>query len=329
MVHGEIPPFTPRPPWLGGDLQTLRNRLLPWLLPDLAAWPGQRLRLPLDDGTDDLLLASYHPPATAVGRPLVVLIHGLAGCEDSAYMLNAAAHWLDRGHPVLRLNLRGAGPSRRCCRDLYHAGRSADLRAVLAGLEPGLLAHGLLLVGFSLGANMMLKYLGEEGTGAPVLAAASVSAPIDLQEASQRMLAFRNRPYTRWLLAALKRETLAGDGLEEAERGAVMRARSVYEYDQVFVAPRHGFADAEAYYAACGARNYLSAIRVPTLLIHAPNDPWIPLSPYRAVDWSSNRCLEPRLEARGGHVGFHGRGSKVAWHDRCIARFFEPFSGER
>src|SRR5512143_341355 len=172
-----LPAFTARPPWLGPDLQTLRNTLRP-PRPQMAQFAGERLELALADGSGDRLAAVLQQPLERRG-PLAVLIHGLSGDEDSPYMLVSAAALLERGHPVLRLNLRGAGASRPLCRLQYHAGRTADLRDALAALDPALTADGLLAVGFSLGGNLLLKFLAEHAADLPVRAAAAVSAPID------------------------------------------------------------------------------------------------------------------------------------------------------
>lgn len=322
-----FPSFRPRFPWIGGDLQTSRNWLCRHLWPDLSGWPEERLNLPLTDGSGDVMLATLNRPEAETGRPLVVLIHGLTGCADSAYMLYAAALWLGLGHPVLRLNLRGAGPSATTCRARYHAGRSDDLKMALAVLPPAVVASGILVVGYSLGGNLLLKYLGERGAAALVRAAAVVSAPIDLSGTAAYMLRPRNRIYSRWFTRALRDDALAHGDLDPRERAAVLAARSVRAFDEALVAPRNGFRDAEDYYAKCSAQRFLSAVRVPTLVIHAPNDPWIPIAPFHAVDWRGNAALRPLLEARGGHVGFHGRGSSIPWHDRCIVRYFAAFAG--
>src|SRR5690606_12326687 len=176
----DIPSFEPRAPWLTGDLQTLRG----WLLRRDAAlrpWPGERIVLPLGDG--DSLVGTLHRPAEDQRKLLVVLVHGLSGCETSSYIVESAANLLAGGWPVLRLNLRGAGPARALCRGYYHAGRTEDLRAALAALPAPMRASGIVLVGYSLGGNLVLKLLGE---GAPpgVVAAASISAPIDLAAAA-------------------------------------------------------------------------------------------------------------------------------------------------
>ena len=322
------PVFVPRAPWLNGDLQTVRNVACRWLgrpPPDLTGFPSERLVFVMPDG--DRLVATLNRPRQSSDQPLALLIHGLTGCEASDYVLRSAAQLLARGHPTLRLNLRGAGPSRPLCRDQYHAGRSDDLRVVIAGLESRLLAGGVVLVGFSLGANMLLKLLGEDGgaaSGGPVRAAVAVSAPIDLEATSRRMMQPRNRLYQAVLLHWMKREATApAAALTPGERRHIASARTVYAFDDVFVAPRHGFGSAATYYRLNQARRFLADIRVPTLMIHALDDPWIPAGPYLAFDWNCNRRLTVVLPRHGGHVGFHGRGSKIPWHDRCIARFLD------
>src|SRR5690606_2905252 len=123
-----LPPFHARFPWIGGDLQTLRNTLH-FIPPDLARYPAQRLRLPLRDGSGDELTALLNRPFEDQGKPVVMLIHGLTGSEASRNIIASAAYHLGRGHPVIRLNLRNAGPSLGKCRHFYHAGRSQDLRS--------------------------------------------------------------------------------------------------------------------------------------------------------------------------------------------------------
>lgn len=316
--------FRPRFPWLGGDLQTLRNFLR---RPDydLSPWPAERLELLLRDGTGDRLVASLHGAGRA-GAPLVVLLHGLTGCEDSLYVRASAHFWLRRDHPVLRLNLRGAGPSRPLCGDQYHAGRSGDLRDALlslADLRAESLAAGLYLVGYSLGANMLLRFLAEEAGAFPVRAAVSVSAPIDLKATQLRLMTPRNWVYHRYLLTRMREEALATPrALTAAERAAIVSADSVFAYDEQVIAPRNGFAGADDYYNQCSGLRFLPAIKTPTLLVLARDDPWIPAAAYDAFDWPVHPDLTPLIAAAGGHVGFHGTGRRAAWHDLAAEAFF-------
>ncbi|HSK42234.1 MAG TPA: alpha/beta fold hydrolase [Arenibaculum sp.] len=313
-------PFVPRAPWWGGDLQTLRNMLV---RPKsrLDEYRRQDMAFPMEDGTGDILSGILGlPDQRRADAPLAILVHGLTGCADSYYMHASSLMLLRRGLPVLRLNLRGAGPSRSACREFYHAGRSADLRTVLRQLPDRLTAGGVVLVGYSLGANLVLKLAGED-LGDPVRAVAGISAPIDLRAASLCMMRRRNWFYHRHLVRAMRAGALAGP-LDPAEADAVRAAATCWDFDDRFVAPRHGWRGAGDYYAANSARHFLDAIRLPTLVVHALDDPWIPGSMYRAYDWSRNPRLVPVLANGGGHVGFHGADG-TTWHDQCLSRFLD------
>ncbi len=313
--------FNPRLPWWGGDLQTIRNyaRSVDHALPSRAA---RRLMLRLKDGSGDRLVASLHLPEETRARPLVLLIHGLAGSDTSCYMILAAAYFLARGYPVLRVNQRGAGPSRRFCRQQYHAGRTEDLAGLLDRLDPKLTRHGVLPIGFSLGGNLLLKYLGETGTNGPVRRAATVSAPLDLAHSCRSLMRWRNYLYHRYILTHLKRNcTGQGAQLTEPERKTILGANSLWQLDHAFTAPRHGYAGADDFYGANSCQQFLGGIRVPTLLIHAQDDPFVPADPYLQRQWSGEPHLTPLLPKSGGHLGFHDLSG--VWHLRQIETFFE------
>ena len=217
-----LPPFRERAPWFGGDLQTLRNIIIggPPELPG-----GERLLLPMPDG--DLLAARLDRPATDTGAPLIVLTHGLAGSESSRHGIATARYLVSQGWPVLRLNLRGAAPSRATSGGRYHAGKTEDLVAALRGLPAELVSRGIVLIGNSLGGNLVLKFVGEGGHGLPVLAAVAVSTPIDLAASCARLMAPRNFVYHRYMLNEMKREALAPSAaLTAAERAAIAGARN-------------------------------------------------------------------------------------------------------
>ncbi len=321
--RSDLLPFQPRFPWWSSDLQTIANRLRS---PDgLVPHRSERLKFLLPDGTGDTLLASLDRPATPrAGSPLTILIHGLTGAEDSRYIFSMARLMLDRGSRVLRLNLRGAGPSRALCGQHYYAGRSQDFRALLTVLPRELTADGAVAVGYSLGGAMLLKYLGEEGRAAPLLAAASVSAPIDLSITCRYMMRPRNRLYHRYILDQMKVEA-TGEGavLSAVERASIMGSRSIWDYDDRFIAPRYGFADAEDYYERCRPTRFMCGIGIPTLVLASFDDPWIPGTLYREYDWAQNPSLSPVLTDHGGHVGFHGVGNRQPWSDLVVARFFD------
>lgn len=320
----DLPPFRPRFPWWGGDLQTLANFIRP-PRKDLAPHTSERLTVDLRDGTGDRLVCTLDQPSVpAEAKPLTILVHGLTGSQESSYMISMARCLLDAGERVLRLNLRGAGPSRATCGGQYYAGRSQDLRALLANLPAELKAEGVRVVGYSLGAAMLLKYLGEEGEAAPLLAAAAVCAPIDLSATCRRMLERRNYLYHRHLLGMMKVEATApGARLQGRERSAILGSCTIWEYDEDFIAPRHGFAGAEDYYERSKPVRFMADIRVPTLVLGALDDPWIPGALYSGYDWAANKALLPLLPLWGGHVGFHGSGSRLPWSAQAVAKFFE------
>ncbi|HKX07411.1 MAG TPA: alpha/beta fold hydrolase [Stellaceae bacterium] len=319
-----LPEFLERAPWVGGDLQSVRNFLRRPMI-DLEPHENQRIVLPLDERSGDRASAVLHRPrvATAGPRPAVILIHGLTGCEDSIYMRASTAHLLEAGFPVLRLNLRGAGPTRPDCRQHYHAGRTEDLRLMLAELPPDVIEYGVVAVGFSLGGNLLLKYLGETGSRTTLLAAATVSAPLDLTVTARHLGTRRNALYHWYFLKECQRETLApASAVTAEERCAVLSAESLWQFDDRFTAPRNGFGGAADYYKRNSSQNFLDEVAVPTLLIHAQDDPIVPAEPYREYDWRRNARLQLALQSKGGHVGFHDRRGGT-WHDRAIHTFFE------
>ena len=320
----DLPPFRPRFPWWGADLQTLAV-LLHSPVSDLSPHATERVCFPMADRSGDILLGMLDRPAEPHDRcPLVILIHGLTGCEDSAYILSAARHLLDCGYGVLRLNVRGAGPSRAYCGEHYHAGRTADFRRVLQQIPDDLKRNGVVAIGYSLGGAMLLKYLGEEGAFAPLKAAASICAPIDLLRTGHHLMRPRNWLYHSYILNCMKAETLAeGSRLSDEEREIVRSARTVFDYDDRFIAPRYGFRGAEDYYALCAPRQFMPEIRIPTMMLAACDDPWIPIEHYRDFKWSANPWLLPVMPETGGHVGFHGDISGRPWCNLAIEKFLE------
>jgi len=309
----KFPTFRERPPWIGCDLQTLRNFLRGGAveLPD-----GERLWLALPDG-DKLAARLDRPSVSEPSNPLVVLVHGLAGCESSHDAVATARHLVGEGWSVLRLNLRGSLPSRPTSAGRYHAGRTEDLEAALRALPPKLAERGIFLVGHSLGGNLVLKFMGEGDHDLPVQAAVAISTPLDLARTCARMMEPRNLAYHRHMLRAMKVEALAESAaLTSAERAAIASARNVYEFDDIFVAPHFGYRDAPDYYEANRSGRFLADIKMPTLVVHALDDPWIPSACYTTIEWSSLPNIETALTPNGGHLGFHGVGSATPWHDR-------------
>jgi predicted alpha/beta-fold hydrolase len=318
----DLPPFRPRFPWWGADLQTLAVLLGP-CTSDLSPHTSERVCFCMADRSGDILVGMLDRPAQSQpGKPLLVLIHGFTGSENSPYVLNAARHVLDRGYRVLRVNLRGCGASRPYCREHYHIGRTADFRRILWQLPDELTDNGVVAVGYSMGGAMLLKYLGEEGSFSPLRAAATICAPIDLMKTCQHMLRPRNWLYHSYILNDLKKEALAPGGRVSAEeRAVVCSARTVFEYDDRFISPRYGFRGADDYYELCAPLKYMPEIRVPTLVLAAGDDPWIPAEYYRDFNWMDNPWLLPLIPDGGGHLGFHCAASDRPWCDVALEKF--------
>jgi uncharacterized protein len=316
-----FPPFRARLPWLGGDLQTLHNTFMR-PLPDFSSYSSERLFLKMSDGSGDALWALVNQPTLDTGKPTVILVHGLTGCETSRNIMVSAAYHLSQGYPVVRLNLRGAGPSLGMCEGHYHAGRSADLRDAIAELPARLKSAGVFVVGVSLGGNMLLKYLSEnEGTD-DVVGAAAVCAPIDLRAAQLRIMAPRNVVYHRHLLRSMKQDAMRWEGKHVGNvHNTLPKINSVYDFDDLIVARQNGFEGAEDYYRRSSAKPLLGRICKPTLLLHPRTDPWVPAQMYLDIAWSEKWPITLVMPPDGGHVGFHDAVSQTPWHDRCISKF--------
>ena len=312
-------PFRRRWPWLTADLQTIRNDL-PGRLPGVPAESGRRIEIPLGDGSGDRLAARFHSGREAL--PAVMLVPGLTGCEASRHVLQSAAAWAAQGAPVVRLNLRGSPPGRALAKGHYHMDRAQDLAdACLAvgDLDPGIRRAGIVIVGFSLGGAIALRLAQAPCLPDLVKAVVAISAPLDLVATAERMVRPRNRLYERWLLARLKRET---EPLWRAApapvRTAVQGARHIRDFDDALTAREAGFRDAADYYVSCSPLRGMAALRIPTLLVHADDDPWVP--PPKVAE---NGLLRVVVTRGGGHVGFHGTESRMPWYVGAAAHFVE------
>lgn len=321
-ANPSYPEFVERMPWRGGDLQSLRNQYFAPRRP----LDGRETELVFatSDGSGDRLTGKLNTPACNSLGPTVLLIHGLTGCEDSTYMRETARFQLSLGRPVVRINLRGAGPSRSKARGFYFGGCTQDVQDIMDGLDPELTGRGVFAIGYSLGGNILINFLAGLKRDHPVVGAATVSAPIRPAEACERLMAVRNSLYHHFLLRRMKAESLSPHAqLSSSERQAIEAASSIFEFDDKFTAPRHGYADAEDYYTRTAGFQFVGDLPVPTLLLHARNDPWIPDRPYQELQQRTLGLARICLTRSGGHVGFHDRASRIPWHDRTINRFLE------
>lgn len=296
--------------WLPGPhLQTLWAPLLR-RPPRLAR---SRERLWLDDG--DFLDLDWHGPHQAE-TPLVAIFHGLTGSSDSHYVLGLQARLAEEGWASVAVNWRGCSGEPNRLPRAYHSGASEDVAAVVAHLLACRPLAPLFAVGYSLGGNVLLKYLGESGGDCPLKGAVAVSVPFRLDQCAERIDQGFSRVYQRHFMRGLvdyvqsKRERFRAEGLNEQlavlERlGPLDGMRTFWDFDGRITAPLHGYLDAADYYRRSSSRYFLSCIAVPTLLIQSLDDPFVdPRSIPEPDELAAGSELE--LHGRGGHVGFIG-----------------------
>ena len=296
---------------------------------------AERIVVPTEAGVGLAAHAWWH--SGDVARRLAVVVHGVGGSANSRYVIRAARALFSAGHHVVRLNLRGAGDGANDATSMYHAGLSHDLRAVVGALAELPKVCELVVVGFSLGGNVALKAAGEWGENAPskLRGVASISAPLDLAAVSKSLERLQAWPYHKWIVEGLIVQARAFAAAHPTHARFDPRAlrgiRTVYEYDERVVAPMHGFPSANEYYARASSGPYLADIRVPTLLIHAEDDPLVPMSTVRAPlarlgSTSAARSVRTRITPHGGHVGWYASldedGLVNNWPMRQVMSFF-------
>ena len=291
-----------RAPWWlpGGHLQTLYGALAP--APRIA-WRRERWDTPDGDFIDLDWAGS--------DGPLLVLFHGLEGGSSSHYARSIAARALERGWRCVVPHFRGcSGVLNRRAR-AYHSGDTEELDWILRRLRPECAA------GVSLGGNVLLKWLGERGAEAAhvVRRAAAVSAPLDLAAAGHALdRGVNRRLYTRVFLTTLKAKVFAKITLRQVALDArrLARARTLREFDDVYTAPQHGFRDADDYWKRASSAAWLARIRVPTLVLNARNDPFLPSAALESATRQVSRDVVLEFPATGGHAGFPARGQWLA-----------------
>jgi uncharacterized protein len=304
------PEYTYRPAWWvpGPHAQTLWSRFLR-RLPRL---PLRRQRIDTPDG-DFLDLLHMDAPA---GRPRLLLLHGLEGTPASHYVSGLFDSARQRGWGATLMLFRGCGGELNRAPRFYHSGETGDLRLVLDHLRQ-LHTGQLVIAGVSLGGNVMLKWLGEEGdrAAAQVSAAAAISVPYDLERGARHLQQGFARVYDRHFLRSLRRKALSKLARHPGayDQAAVMAARTLVEFDDAVTAPLHGFRDASDYYQQSSSLHYLHAIRVPTLLLSARDDPFLPVEVLDDVRHAArdNDHLTLEFVQAGGHVGFVG--GRLPW----------------
>jgi predicted alpha/beta-fold hydrolase len=310
---------TYRPAWFvpGRHLRTLWGKFVrrrPCVPTTVERWPTP----------DDDFLA-IHRVQGAPGQPMLVLLHGLEGSPDSHYArgLLARAHALRWS--AAAIVFRTCGGEMNQARRFYHSGETSDLDFVVRRLTSNAPDTPLVLAGFSLGGNVLIKWLGERGSEIPptVRAAATVSVPYDLARGSRYINEGFSRIYEQHFLRSLVRKTALKRKRfpDIAPSANLATLRTMWAFDDAVTAPIHGFRDARDYYERSSSLRWLSNIRVPTLLLSAKDDPFLPaevLDEVRDVA-RENPALHCEFVDHGGHVGFIG--GSVPWRPQYWAEW--------
>ncbi len=315
-------PFRPAPGLSNPHLQSIAGKVLR---------PGvdvllRRERLELPDG--DFVDLDFAGVEERGGRrPQVLVLHGLEGTADRPYMRTTYAALLDSGLSPVGLNFRGCSGEPNRTPRAYHSGDTADVRFVAERLRDRF-GGPCGIVGYSLGGNVTLKLLGEMGEAASGLvgAAVAVSVPFDLDAGCRRIgEGLMGRVYTAYFMRSLLRKVRGkADVLDgHVDVAAVLAARDLRAFDEAMTAPVHGFADAADYYTRSSSQRFINGIRVPTLVIHAEDDPFLPPERIPRAAMEANPAVTPLITRHGGHVGFIA-GSILRprfWAEEMLAAF--------
>ena len=289
----------------------------------------------IDTADDDFLdldwaFAQSNGTAARQNRRVAVLTHGLEGSTQRAYMRGMARALVRRGWDVCAWNLRGCSGAMNRRVPTYHSGKTEDLARVVENT----LARGYdtaALVGFSLGGNMTLKYLGEQGADldARIRRAATFSVPVDLAAGARQIGQITNWHYTQYFLRSL-RETIrikAEQHPDVVRREPLDEIRTLVDFDDAYTAPLNGFRNAADYYTRASSKPLLATIDRPTLLVNAANDPFLPDACYPHTVAEGHAHLTFEAPESGGHVGFVSfNDDGEYWSERRAAAFLQPAS---
>jgi predicted alpha/beta-fold hydrolase len=288
---------------------------------------------------DEIVLHDDRPTGWRAGDRTVLLLHGLSGCHASLYMQRIAAKLNDRGMRTFRKDLRGCGAGTELAALPYHSGRSDDAAAALRFIGETCPDSPTTIIGFSLGANIVLKLLGELGERScgGLDSAVAVCPPVDLLACSMNLSRWSNRIYdghfVRTLWRAARQRSANGVSPVDSGNSAAAepnsarqranhyrmprhRPRRLFDFDEVYTAPISGFRSAQHYYNTCSSAQFVPAIRQPTLVIAAADDPMIPRRIFDGLEWPA--CIQFQMESSGGHLGFiarHGVDPDCRWMD--------------
>ncbi len=325
--HVVSEPFVPRRFLRNRHAQTLAGNFLPResRLPE----PEERL---FHVEEDVQVLCHCHWQPEREGRLTVIILHGLEGSSLSQYVIGIGSKAWDAGMNVVRMNMRNCGDTEKLTPTLYHSGFSGDVGAVTRALiQQDKLQH-IALVGYSMGGNLVLKLAGEWGSAAPgeLKAVAAVSPSSDLAACADALHELKsNRMYEWKFLGGLMRRydrkrLLFPEIYREVER----RPRSIREFDEIITARYSGFTGADDYYSRAAAARVIDRIAVPTLVIHAQDDPFIRILPETREKLVTNPHITLIEPEHGGHCAFLAQpnGYDGRWAERRVIHFFEQIS---
>ena len=318
-------PFTPHPWLTNPHVQTLvaRYRRRPHLLANV---PGEERLFNVDPESQIKGVCSWQPNRQAPG---LILVHGLEGCHDSQYMRGIAHKAWHAGLNVIRLNQRNCAGTEHLTPTLYNAGLSRDVRAVVDELAGKDGLQSLWVAGYSMGGNLVLKMAGEAGASCPGLRGVAAVCPnvhpaACVAALEQRRNWIYHQYFVRKLKARLERKAKLFPGQWDLSR--LKNIRTLSQFDDAYTAPDGGYHDAADYYERSGSRHVLKDIRVPTLLITAQDDPFVPLSSFDLPRIRANPCIQLITPAKGGHCGFvqQARASEDSyWAENRIIEFVQ------
>ncbi len=324
------PSYVPPWPFRNGHVHTIYPAIFRRI--DDVLYRRERITLPDTDFLDlDWSRLSYTSAADRSSRVCIVL-HGLEGSAAGGYVKGMVRAINHAGWDAVACNFRGcSGEPNRLLRS-YHAGATEDLAAVLEHILSTYPYEEIVLVGFSLGGNLMLKYLGDMGDTLPgkVIGAAGLSVPCDLAASVDAMSTLANKFYIARFMRNLR-----GKIREKAESfpGEISIDRldeitTFQEFDDLYTAPLHGYANADAYWQACSCRPGLENIQIPTIILNAADDPFLGPACFPVAEAGRSANVHLEMPAYGGHVGFvdHTK-DKRYWSERRVVSFFEQHLG--
>jgi uncharacterized protein len=322
--------YTPVP-WLkNGHCMTVYTWARPRRFPAL---PPAEERV-FDVAADARVVARCHWQAQRRECPALLLLHGLEGSADAHYMRGIAAKAYAAGLNVVRLNQRNCGGTDHLSVGVYNSGLTADPAAVIRELIERDALPSVSVAGYSLGGNLALKLAGEYGVAPPpqVGAFAAISPTLDLAACIDALERRSNRLYELNFLVALKRRIRRKEKLFPAHYSTapLRRVRSVRQFDDAYTAPMSGYRDAADYYYRASALRVAGSIRVPTLIVTALDDPFVPVGPFRDPAVTGNPAIRLVVTPFGGHCGFmsprDGSGDGY-WAERMIVEFVKERAG--